>query len=106
MYCDEKTGQLSFTEPKIVFNKETRLWKNFLEFHTANPHIYEYYKEKIHKAVQSGRDVYSIQLITEENRWEKRYRISNNHTAYYARLFIEENPQYKSFFKLRPVKRD
>jgi hypothetical protein len=103
-YCDEKTGQLSFMPMRSGFDKSTRLWKEFLEFHKNNPHIYENYKQEILSAISSGRELYSISMITEHNRWDKKFRISNNHRAYYARLFIEENPQYKGFFRLRPIK--
>ena len=106
MFVDEKTGQLSFIEPQPQFDKGTRLWQEFLKFHAANPHIYEHYKEEILKAIQSGRDVYSISIITEHNRWDKSFRISNNHRAYYARMFVEENPQYISFFRFRPIKQE
>lgn len=104
MFVDEKTGQLSFVEPKKEFNKNSRLWQKFLTFHNSNPHIYEKYKEEILKAIQSGREIYSISIITEHNRWDKKYRINNNHAAYYSRIFIEENPQYSGFFKIRPIK--
>ena len=103
-YCDEKTGQLSFTPMQPSFDKTTRLWKEFLDFHKDNPHIYANYKEEILKAIDSGRRGYSISIITEHSRWDRKYKISNNHRAYYARLFIEENPQYQGFFRLRPIK--
>ncbi|CAB4133894.1 hypothetical protein UFOVP264_59 [uncultured Caudovirales phage] len=103
-YCDEKTGQLSFVPLEASYNKNTRLWREFLEFHSSNPHIYANYKSEILKAIDSGRKVYSISMITEQNRWDRKYSINNNHRAYYARLFIEEHPQYQGFFRLRPIK--
>jgi len=33
------------------------------------------------------------------------YKISNDYIALYARLFMHENPQYKGFFKTKPMKR-
>ncbi len=106
MYVDEKTGQMTFIEPLVEYDKETRLWREFLQFHNENPHIYGQYKAETMKILSTGREVQSFSLITECHRSEKRFKISNNHTAYYARLFIEEFPQYKAFFKLRPVKKD
>ncbi len=104
MFVDEKSGQLSFFESPAMFNKDTRLWREFLQFHSANPQIYEDYKKSIFEAIHLGRKNYSISLLTEHNRWDRSYKISNNHRAYYARMFVEENPQYKSFFRLRPIK--
>lgn len=106
MYCDEKTGQISFIEPSVEFNKETRLWREFLSFHESNPHVYEQYKNETIEAIANGREAYSSKLITEHNRWDRKFKISNNHTAYYARIFIEENPQYENFFRLRPIRRE
>jgi hypothetical protein len=104
MFIDEKTGQMSFVEPRPQFDKSTRLWKEFLDYHSAHPEVYEHYKLEILNAIASGRDLYSSKIINEHNRWDRNYKISNNHTAYYARIFVEENPQYKGFFRFRPIK--
>lgn len=106
VFTDKKTGQLSFFELSEHFDKSTRLWQEFMDFHTNNPCIYERYKEEIVKAINDGREMYSISIITEHHRWDKKYKMSNNHRAYYARLFIEDHPEYKSFFRLRPIKQD
>lgn len=106
MFCDEKTGQMSFLTPEPKFDKTSRLWKDFLIFHETHPEVYEKYKEEIINALMSGRELYSVQVIMENNRWDGRRKINNNHATYYARLFIEENPQYKGFFRLRSIKKD
>lgn len=33
----------------------------------------------------------------------KKIKISNNHTAYYSRLFAKDFPQYAGIFKYKPV---
>lgn len=104
MYCCEKTGQLSFVEPMTECPKNTRLWRKFLEYHSANPNVYEFYKQQTLEAINSGRELYSSKAINEYARWNSDYRVGNNYTAYYARLFIEDHPQYKGFFKLRAIK--
>jgi hypothetical protein len=106
MFCDEKTGQMSFVAPAPKFDKTSRLWQEFLIFHKNHPEVYEKYKQEIIDAFRSGKDLYSVQVIMENNRWNERRKIKNNHAPYYARLFIEENPQYKGFFRLRSVKKD
>lgn len=106
MFVDKKTGQLSLFEVKEDCDKNTRLWKEFMAFHNKHPHIYESFKERIFEAIKEGRDLYAMQTITENDRWDKKFRISNNHAAYYARLFIEDFPDYKSFFRLRPIRKD
>lgn len=106
MFCDEKTGQMSFVSPKAAFDKKSRLWQQFLIFHKSHPEIYEEYKKYIMNILQEGRDLYSAYLLRESDRWNSKRKINNNHTPYYARLFIEEHPEYKSFFRLRSVKKD
>lgn len=106
IFCDEKTGQYSFVPPSEKFDKTSRLWKDFLIFHKSHPEIYEEYKLSILGAVKQGRDIYSIYAIRENDRWNRRRIINNNHAPYYARLFIEEYPEYKSFFRLRKIKKE
>ncbi|HWY79567.1 MAG TPA: hypothetical protein VNW29_04365 [Candidatus Sulfotelmatobacter sp.] len=106
MFCDEKTGQFYLVPPHIKFEKKSRLWEQFLEFHENHPEIYENYKNEILKAINQGREIYSISIITEHHRWDRRYKISNNHRAYYARIFVEEFPEYKNFFKFKSIKND
>lgn len=106
MFCDEKTGQLSFIATAPVFEKTSRLWQQFLEFHKNHPEVYEEYKKDIMEILKSGCDLYSAYLVRENDRWNSKRKINNNHTPYYARLFIEEFPQYKSFFRLRSIKKE
>lgn len=93
-----------FIDPKPEFDKSGGLWEEFLEFHNSHPEVYETFKKEIFEAIQRGSEVSSIQLMTEHGRWRSGYKINNNHSAYYSRIFIEENPQYKSFFRIRKLK--
>lgn len=106
MFCDEKTGQLSFVSPQPKFEKSSKLWQQFLDFHRNHPEVYEEYKKGILDAFRSGKDLYSIYALRENDRWDCKRKINNNHSPYYARIFVEEYPQYKSFFRLRTVKKD
>lgn len=105
-FCDEKTGQYSFLPPQDRFDKTSKLWQEFLTFHKNHPEIYVEYKLSILDALREGRNIYSIYAIRENDRWTTKRRINNNHAPYYARLFIEEYPEYKSFFRLRATKKD
>lgn len=108
MQTDKKTGQMYFFEPPPLEDKDTRLWKEFLKFHSDNPEIYDVFEKEIFRAIVDGRLNYSTQIVIEEIRWKhrNRFRISNNHAPYYARLFVERHPTYRSFFHFRKVKKD
>ncbi len=81
----------------------------FVEFHVKNPDVYALFKKFAFEALKAGRKRLSTKLIIERIRWESyiktqqtdEFKINNNHTAYYARLFMEDYPQYKDFFATR-----
>lgn len=105
MFVDEH-GQYSFTEPPQPNPKNTRLWREFLEFHNAHPEVFHVFEAEVMRAVNEGREKYSIYIIREEVRWKlrKRYKFSNSFAPYYARIFIEKYPALKGLFTLRPLR--
>ena len=86
----------------------------FKEFHEANPKVYIYFKEYfnyLHK--RKGWQRVSGKLIIERLRWEimvktddPDFKINNNFTAHYVRLFISEHPEYEKCFELREIRSD
>ena len=96
---------------KDVYPKDTRLWNEFMKFHTNHPEIYDYFGRAVNEAKGKGMKSIGAQQIFEYMRWycqvdkkDRTYRINNNHFAYYARLFILKNPEYDGFFELRKLK--
>ncbi len=83
--------------------------EKFDEFHTLNPSVYTLFKKFAFEAIKAGRKRLSTKLIVERMRWEAyvdtaqtdEFKINNNHTAYYARLFMSDYPAYKDFFVTR-----
>ena len=83
----------------------------FNEFHKENPRIYQYFKNYfmyLHK--RKGWQRVSAKLIIERVRWEvlvktsdPEFKINNNFTAHYVRLFVKENPQYEKCFEFRKL---
>ena len=84
----------------------------FNKFHKDNPKVYKYFKEYffyLHK--RKGWQKVSAKLIIERIRWEvlittkdPEFKINNNFTAHYVRLFIQDHPEYERCFELRSVK--
>ena len=82
------------------------------EFHAANPHVYDLFEEFAFEAIKAGRERYSIKTILELVRWHTDvttrsvdgFKLSNNHTAYYAREFHRRNPEHAGFFKTHAVR--
>ena len=85
--------------------------ENFLEFHQANPHVYELFKKYCNAAVKAGRSNYSVSSIFERIRWfqdiETRddlgFKLNNNHRAYYARMYQLQHPNRSGFFRTRTL---
>ena len=81
----------------------------FEKYHEENPHVYEWFKYFAYEAVRSGHTKLSAWLVMNRVRWETSiktrnddgFKISNNHIAYYARLFMREHPQYGDFFRVK-----
>jgi len=92
----------------------TDLKKKFITYNSKNPAVWQLFKKYTLMAIKSGRKTYSAKAIFERIRWfheiEGRdslgFKLSNNHTAYYSRLFMERYPQYRGFFKLKAVRGD
>lgn len=85
----------------------------FVEYHQKNPHIYNIFKGTATRAINKGFKKYSAKAIFEIIRWETasykspdEYKVNNNYTAFYARMFQNEYPEHKDFFRNRASKFD
>ena len=79
-----------------------------INYHKANPEIYQMFCTFTMKAISANRSIYSSKMIVERIRWEtmikakQGFKISNSMTAFYSRLFTLENPAYSNLFKFKP----
>ena len=86
--------------------EQTRLEKDFMTFHKANPQVRELFKSYTLLAIEQGRKRYSARLVVEKIRWDSGlttdhhsfFKIPNAHSTYYARLFHAVYPSYKGIF--------
>lgn len=85
----------------------------FQRHHAESPEIYEWFcrftLEKIHK----GAKHVGAKAVWERLRFESPvredgspYKLNNNFTAFYARLFMQDHPQYAGIFETRTAKAD
>lgn len=99
------------------------LWQKFLGFHRTNPWVYEELKEICSTLRSKGFRKYSTRTIISvlRYRWDIRtggedvrlhdgsemvVKLNNNHSPYYARMLIEENPMFWDFLELRAAEGD
>jgi hypothetical protein len=89
----------------------TTLKTQFDKFDAENPHVWDLFVDFTKKAVGAGMKKLSVALIIERIRWEcnvettgDRFKISNNHSAYYARKFHSKFPELGQVFTTHPVR--
>lgn len=87
--------------------------QRWLEWHRANPHVYELFKEFTFQAIHRGHKRLSAWLVVNRIRWETAvetiggdFKISNCFIAYYSRLFMEEYPEHRGFFRIKRLKEE
>tara|TARA_B100001750_G_C15512334_1_gene604524 strand:- start:594 stop:926 length:333 start_codon:yes stop_codon:yes gene_type:complete len=84
--------------------------ESFIDFHRANPHVYDRIVELTFRRKDAGWKRGSMKQIFEVIRWEYDlkttgdFKLNNNYTAWYARLVMERNPSLDGFFQLRKAK--
>lgn len=89
----------------------TPVLKTFCKFHRANPHVYELFCRYAHEARKRGYRQFGAAAIYERMRWhvmietnsDSEFKLSNNHKAYYARMFMIEFPEAREFFRRREL---
>lgn len=107
----------------MMFDKSGPLWKAFLEFHQANPWVYARLREICWNLRGKGFRKYSTRTIIAVLRFEmdmktggeavtlrggekRKLKLNDHHSAYYARLLIEEDATWAQFFELRAAEGD
>ena len=82
--------------------------RTWWSWHKANPEVYELFKKFTWQVIGAGHKNYSSKAIFERIRWHTDvetggdpFKINNNYTAYYARLFMVDHPEYDGFFRTR-----
>lgn len=107
-------------EPKINVHQtdlfddlDSPQYKQFKEYHAANPQIYEFIRRYSLKAIEKGHKNLSIEFVVNIVRWETsikagddEFSVNNNWKPWYSRMFMREFPQYEGFFRKRSSKAD
>ena len=87
----------------------TALQQEFNAYHQRNPRIYEKLRTLALRLKRVGASSYGMKALFEILRFnallqsDKKFKLSNNFTPYYARLLMKEEPQLASFFYTREL---
>lgn len=91
---------------------QTELFAPAYKYHKDNPQVFREFERLTFQTIEKGFKHYSAKGILELIRWhtgvraKDQFKVNNNATAFYARLFEQINPQYKGFFRQRISKFD
>jgi len=92
--------------------------QKFLEYHNNNPKVYELFKRFTTEVREAGWMQYSARAVIHRIRWhtditirhspldDEKFKICNNHSPFYARMYMEEHPEYPEMFRLRQAVAD
>jgi len=94
-----------------LFTQQNGNYVDFLVFHSTYPKVYMLFEKYALQLIAAGHTKLGAKMIIERIRWEfatgskdaDGFKINNNHTCFYSRLFITNHPQYKDFFEFRKV---
>ena len=85
----------------------------FPTYHKENPQIYEAFEKFTLEAIKKGHKKFSAEFIFNIIRWKTgvsaeadKFKVNNNYKAFYSRLFMNNNEEYKDFFRTRKSKYD
>jgi len=83
------------------------------EYHEQNPEIFEWFCRFTFEKIEKGATHLGSKMIVERIRFESPvnakgdpYKINNNMTAFYSRLFMERYPAHAGIFETRTAKAD
>ena len=82
--------------------------EQFDRFHRENPQVYELFRKFTYQVIDAGRKNFGAKAVMERIRWSTMvetkgdaYRLNNNYTAYYARMFMAAHPEHEGLFETR-----
>ena len=82
--------------------------QGFIDFHEANPDVYDRLEAMTAKLAARGRKRVGIAMLFEVLRWQhymqtegEPFKLNNNYRAFYSRLIEANNPQWAGLFTKR-----
>jgi hypothetical protein len=93
------------SEAELGVQPQGQLEQEFWLFHAEYPHIYVMLCGYVEELLNQGYTKFAIACVWEHMRWEltvksgdRDFVLPNNHRAYYARLWLRDNPEHPKFF--------
>lgn len=108
MYWDKEGVGYFFPPPPPNSPDDNSMWRQFRQYDKEHPEIWEQFKQYTKQAWDSGFRKIGAHFIVHKIRWEGMskgprdpFKVNHNFFPYYARKFMDENPEYTGMFDLR-----
>ena len=90
-------------------SRAEQIYDQFLEFHKNHPEVWTLFEKYAQEAISSGLTHYSARAVVHRIRWYatvemksgEDFKINNNFSPYYGRLFMHRHPEHRGFFRVR-----
>lgn len=83
----------------------------FEAFHQTNPHVYAALEEMSQQLHDRGRERIGIELLFAQLRWQSliatsgdEFKLNDHFTSRYARLLIQNHPEWTGLFEMRALR--
>jgi hypothetical protein len=87
-----------------------RIDNAFQAFHDANPEVWKLFQQFTFLLIDKKFQHYSADAVCHQIRWhtavvtsDRDFKLNNNFTSRYARLFHKEYPKHSTFFRTRTL---
>ena len=96
-----------------LFEDERSIYQAFILFHTKYPRVYELFTAYCLQLIRGGHKKIGAKMVIERIRWEfatgskdaQGFKINNNFTAHYVRLFQQNYRDYAGYFETRSIRK-
>lgn len=100
-----------FDDPTVSDDPIAVAWR---KYHEAHPEVYELFTRFALEVVAKGRKRFSARAIFHRIRWYTQieapdgtgFKINNNHSPFYARLFALDHAEHANLFRTREASAD
>lgn len=101
---------IDFSAPPPANANGRTIYDGFVEFHAANPQVYDALRRLALQMRRRGVQQYGIAGLYEVLRHETtlnstgdEYKLNNSYRSFYARLLMEQEPELAGFFATRMI---
>ena len=94
----------------IPTRQRDSIQSQFDRFHEQNPQVFAEAVKRAREMRATGRAQYSMHTILQKICWDtdiettgRDFKINNNYSSRYARLIVEQYPEFEGFFQMREL---